>query len=166
VNKGGSSGSGSGGQVSNGGSGSGSGGQTTGTGGSTGSGGDTGSAIEASFKTVKLVLEGGSPFHPCATADCHGANGNAPPGNHLTLRDDADLYKNLTTHISADCGNIPVVNPGKPDQSALVKILKGPCSAKTVRMPLGCLEEQGNCIPPEYIAAIAKWIENGANPNQ
>jgi len=40
----------------------------------------------------------------------------APPGNPLTLAINDQLYANLTTHISKDCGNSAVVNPGKPDQ--------------------------------------------------
>jgi hypothetical protein len=80
----------------------------------------------------------------------------------LNLRVDDELHTRLTTRISANCGNIPVVNPGKPDESALVKILKGPCGP-TARMPLGCVDDQdATCIPADYIAAIEQWIAIGA----
>jgi hypothetical protein len=32
----------------------------------------------------------------------------------------------------------------------------------TPRMPYMCTEQDGNCIPDEYIAAITQWIANGA----
>jgi hypothetical protein len=134
------------------------GGQSTGTGGSGG-----GSTRPATFETVKAVLQGGGPYAPCIS--CHVVGGASPPSNPLILSIDGQLYTNLTTHISKDCGNNPVVNPGKPNQSALVQILKGPCSAVTLRMPLGCTDDQGNCIPADYIAAIAQWIANGAPQN-
>jgi hypothetical protein len=64
--------------------------------------------------------------------------------------------------ISKNCGNFPVVNPGKPQESAIVKILKGPCGT-TPRMPIDCVDDgDSKCVPPEYIAAITQWIANGA----
>lgn len=144
----------------------GNGGATPSTGGSAGARASDssvgGGAVPATFDTVKTVLQGGGPFTPCASAPCHGVGGMAPPGNPLTLAINDQLYTNLTSHISKDCGSIPVVNAGKPDQSALVKVLEGPCSAVTPRMPLGCSDTDGNCIPADYIAAIAKWIAIGA----
>jgi len=86
----------------------------------------------------------------------------APPGNPLSLQDDANLYTNLTTHISQACGNIPVVNPCKPDESALIKLLQGPCGT-TPRMPYQCAGD--GCIPANYIAAVSQWIANGAPQN-
>jgi hypothetical protein len=75
---------------------------------------------------------------------------------------DDQLHMRLTTRISANCGNIPVVNPSKPQESALVKILKGPCGT-TPRMPVGCVNDgDGGCIPDDYIIAIEQWIANGA----
>lgn len=139
-----------------------SGGQSGGAAGSNG-GSTGGNTIPATFETVKTVLQGGGPYAPCASAPCHAVGGMAPPGNPLTLAVNDQLYANLTTHVSKDCGNIPVVNPGKPDQSALVKVLKGPCSAITPQMPLGCSDAQGNCIPDDFVAAIVQWIAAGAS---
>jgi hypothetical protein len=94
---------------------------------------------------------------PCFGAGCHNDDQNP-----LNLRVDDDLYTRLTTRISANCGNIPIVNPGQPDESALIKILEGPCGP-TPRMPLGCVDDQdATCIPPDYIAAIEQWIAMGA----
>jgi hypothetical protein len=96
---------------------------------------------------------------PCIAAPCHAAGGMAPPSDPLTLAIDDQLYTHLTTHISKNCGNVPVVNPCKPDQSALIKVLKGPCGT-TPRMPYQCSTDA--CIPDNYIAALEQWIANGA----
>lgn len=96
---------------------------------------------------------------PCAAAPCHAVGGMAPPGNPLTLQNTPDLYANLTAYVARDCGNLRLVNPGKPEESALLKILKGPCGA-VPRMPYMCSDDA--CIPDEYIAAISQWIANCA----
>lgn len=120
-------------------------------------------AVPATFETVKLVFGGGGGVMPCSAAPCHGVNGVAPPDRPLELppMNDAQLYTNLTTYMSRACGEIKLVTPGNADQSALVRILQGPCG-KTPRMPYGCSAEAGDCIPDEYIAAVAQWIANGA----
>jgi hypothetical protein len=75
---------------------------------------------------------------------------------------DDQLHARLTSRISTSCGNIPVVSPGNPQQSALLKILRGPCGG-TPRMPIGCVEDQDStCIPADYMAAIEQWIAGGA----
>lgn len=125
------------------------------------SGGD--SAIPATFATVKLVFGGGGAVMTCAAAPCHGVGGIAPPGDPLALptNDDALLYTNLTSYVSKACNNMPLVTPGAPAQSALLSILSGPCGT-TPRMPFGCSAEAGDCIPDEYVAAVAQWIADGA----
>jgi hypothetical protein len=122
-----------------------------------------GSAIAPSFETVKLVLGGGGPIMPCSAAPCHGVGGAAPPAKPLALppNNDEQLYANLTSYVSAACGNTKLVTPGNPAQSALVTILTGPCGM-TPRMPYGCSADAGDCIPDEYIAAVRQWIANGA----
>lgn len=124
---------------------------------------DSPSNIPATFATAKLVFGGGGGITTCAAAPCHGINGAAPPDDPLELptNDDDLLYKNLTSYTSKTCGNIKLVDPGNPTQSALIKILKGPCGT-TPRMPYGCSEETGDCIPNEYIEALTQWITNGA----
>lgn len=111
------------------------------------------SAVPATFETFKFVIT----QTPCFGAGCHN-----DAQNPLNLRADDLLYKRVSSHISKNCGNLPIVNPGKPQESALIKILKGPC-APTPRMPVGCVDdEDAKCIPSDYIAAIAQWIANGA----
>ena len=114
--------------------------------------------IAPTFETLKLVLTGTHP--PCNAADCHGPGGPNPL--QYWVKDDDKLYDTLTHHVSADCGNIPVVTPGHPERSALVKVLKGPCSAKVPQMPNGCTPEANNCLPAEYVTAIERWIALGA----
>jgi len=123
-----------------------------------GGSGNTGSTIDPSWATIKAVLTGTHP--PCNAADCHGPGG--PNIFQLPVNDDAALYTSLTGHVSVDCGNIPVVTPGDPSKSALVKVLNGPCSAKVPQMPNGCTPADGNCLEPEYIAAVTTWVANGA----
>jgi hypothetical protein len=125
-----------------------------------GSGGGSGSsAIPPTFATVKLVLAGGGAIMPCASAPCHAAGGNAPPGHPLTLQDTPQLYANMLSFVSSACGNIPLVNPGTPEESALLKILRGPCGA-TPRMPYMCSGDA--CIPDDYIAALSQWVASCA----
>ena len=95
----------------------------------------------------------------CASAPCHAAGGMAPPDNPLTLQDTPALYATMTSYVASACGNIKLVNPGKPDESALIKILQGPCGA-VPRMPYMCSGEA--CIPDDYIAALSQWIANCA----
>jgi hypothetical protein len=123
------------------------------------------STVPATFDTVKLVFGGGGGIMPCSAAPCHGVNGVAPPARPLELppNDDQQLYTNLTTYVSAACNDTKLVTPGNPAQSALITILTGPCGT-TPRMPYGCSAEAGDCIPDEYIAAVAQWIANGAPP--
>lgn len=126
-------------------------------GGSSSGGSGAGPAlVEASFATVRQVVV---QAH-CADASCH--NGEVKP----RLQDDATLHATLTSHISVACGNIPVVTPGNPEQSALVKLLKGPCG-ELPRMPNGCVSEpieEYTCLPPAYIDAIERWVRDGALP--
>jgi len=61
----------------------------------------------------------------------------------------------LFTHVSK-CEDLPLVNPGNPDGSALVKVLEGEC-AKVPQMPLDCIPgEFGTCVPEEYSQAITQ----------
>lgn len=125
--------------------------------------GGSGGAIPATFDTVKLVFGGGGGIMTCAAAPCHGVNGAAPPDHPLELpsNDDQRLYANLLSYVSKACSNTKLVDPCNPAQSALVKILKGPCGA-TPRMPFGCSPQAGDCIPEEYITAVEQWIAAGA----
>lgn len=134
-----------------------------------GTGGGTPAVIDPSFETLKFVISGYRPDINCAAADCH-SGGHEHSNVPLRLVPDDQLYTQLTTHISVKCGNIPVVDPGNPEGSALVKVLKGPCEEVVPpeepipRMPYGCFENEweNNCVEDAYIDAIEQWIANGA----
>jgi hypothetical protein len=126
----------------------------------------TASGIPATFDTVKLVFGGGGPIMSCGAAPCHGVGGAAPPARPLELpsNNDALLYESLRAYVSEACGGRRLVVPGSPEESALMAILRGRCG-ETPRMPYGCTEEAGDCIPSDYIDAVALWITNGAAAN-
>ena len=112
----------------------------------------------ATWDTIKLVLTGTHP--PCNSSICHGGNGKVSLG--FPVNDDAQLYTVLTQYVSKACDDMVLVSPGHPEASALVKVLKGPCSDQVPRMPNGCTDDAGNCVPDDYIAAVEQWIADGA----
>jgi hypothetical protein len=120
--------------------------------------GPPGDPVPATLDTLKLVIQEARP--PCNGADCHGKGTMINP-LAMPTDDDDTLLKNLTTTMSVECGNIPVVTPGDPSKSALVKLLNGPCG-DIPQMPKGCSPTDCNCLPPEYITAITQWVQNGA----
>ena len=124
-----------------------------GSSGSGGNGGSGGGAIEPTFAMVKDVIK-----TSCFGGVCHDL-----PEHPFHLMLDDKLYTTLTTHMTKTCG--PVVKPGSPQDSALVKLLKGPCGG-TDRMPYNkCVEDADEgCVRPEYIAALEQWIAKGAPP--
>ena len=131
-----------------GGAGGNSGGNTTG-----GSGGGGGLMYPPTFETVKAILQSN---YGCSGADCHGGN-----DHNVSLLVNSQLYTTLTTFVSK-CESLPLVTPGMPAQSALLKILKGPCGPIR-QMPDGCVGgEFGNCLQPEEIAPVEQWILMGA----
>ncbi|WP_437324763.1 hypothetical protein [Sorangium sp. So ce381] len=119
---------------------------TGGDGGSTGSG----SEIEPTFETLQFVIQ-----NACFGAGCHNDDMNP-----LNLMIDGELHARVSSHTTKNCGDL--IDPGNPEESGLIKILKGPCGA-TPRMPLECVNEgDSKCIPPDYIEALTQWIADGA----
>ena len=147
----------------------GTGGSGGGSTGGTGSGGDVAVEVEASFETLKFIISGYRPDINCAASDCH-SGGHEHSAVPLRLVPDEGLYEELLSHVSVKCGNMPVVDPGNPANSALVTRLRGPCEdvappEKPIpRMPYGCFENEweNNCVEDAYIAAVEQWIANGA----
>lgn len=109
------------------------------------------------FATFKYVTLNTQP--PCVASDCHGFGTMNP----LTLADDDGMMHSrlLNTRV-AKCGNLPVVTPGNPQQSALITLLKGPCG-ELPRMPYECTPDF-DCVPDDYIALIEEWVRLGAPP--
>ncbi|HEY5960428.1 MAG TPA: hypothetical protein VIV60_27935 [Polyangiaceae bacterium] len=138
-------------------------GGTGGTGGATAAG-DT-SRIPPTFDTVKTILT--ENVTSCVGSDCHGGH---PARLNLQVND--GLLGRLTSSDSKLCG-MPIVDPGRPNNSAIVKVLREGCGTVTPnclvgtacipRMPIGCTEGF-DCISEEYIKAIEQWITDGAKP--
>ena len=123
-----------------------------GAGGAAGSAaGSGGSAPQPTFEGVKTMIQGS-----CFGGLCHDLTEHP-----LKLKLDDALYTTLTTYSTKHCG--PLVKIGSPQESALVKLLKGPCG-ETERMPYGKCVQDGDegCVSPEVIAAIEQWIMSGA----
>ncbi len=100
----------------------------------------------------------------CSGGLCHDFG----PEHPFYFKDDANLYKALTTHYSDDCA-MPVITAGNPEQSALIKLLKEPCGTLG-RMPLDeCAndapQDSDFCVRPPLVAALEQWIKNGAPEN-
>lgn len=97
----------------------------------------------------------------CLGADCHGGT----PA-HVSFVTDEGLYDRLLNTESENCLDessmpMPLVVPGDPQASALIKILKEPCG-NAGRMPGGECIEGSDCLNAEYVQFLEEWISNGA----
>ncbi|HEX2875820.1 MAG TPA: hypothetical protein VHP33_31435 [Polyangiaceae bacterium] len=132
-------------------------------GGSSGSGGGGGSA--AAFGPVQSLLA-----MSCKGGKCHDA---ASMQMDFTTAD--GLYMRLTSPIPNDIPHCPgdaLVNKGMPDQSLLVRVLKGStmCSKagggmeQIARMPDHCGEGGNNppCLTEMQIKVVSDWVAAGA----
>lgn len=136
------------------------GGSGSGMGGS-GAGGAEPSGIPPTFETFKLIIQ----EYQCIGSDCHGGN----EFNPLNLVRDDGLYERITTFVSTKCEDLPFIDPGNPEGSALMRVITGPCGNLMQAvpgapvMPPGCTPgEGGGCIPPEHVAPVEEWIRLGA----
>jgi hypothetical protein len=132
-----------------GGSSSGGGGGAAGSGGGAAGSGD--GTPQPTFEGVKAMIQ----------ASCFGGLCHDLAEHPLKLKIDDALYTTLTTYSTEHCG--PLVKVGSPQESALVKLLKGPCG-ETERMPYGKCNQDGDegCVSPAAIAALEQWITSGA----
>ncbi|HTQ04192.1 MAG TPA: hypothetical protein VMI54_10055 [Polyangiaceae bacterium] len=118
------------------------------------------SAPAPTFCNFKFVITNVSP--PCSGAlPCHGPGGGGVNPLEIPTMDDATLMHNMETVISPDCGNIPIIKPGDPANSALTKVLTTGCSANVPTMPYMC-DPTSNCVPKNYEQQIEAWIAAGA----
>jgi len=110
----------------------------------------------------ECIIEAG-----CQSSICHG--GEVPlllidTWENFPRREDHSPYDKLTdtllNYTVEQCSNSPLVDPGNPQNSAIVKALGRQCDDPDWGMPDGCLETP--CIPQTYIDFIAEWIEAGA----
>ncbi|HYQ42670.1 MAG TPA: hypothetical protein VER11_11905 [Polyangiaceae bacterium] len=114
-----------------------------------------GPTVEASFATVKAMIN-----MSCFGGGCHGE-----AGNPLQMEIDDKLYGTLMSHMTAHCGKL--VNTTSPADSALVKLLLADCGG-TPRMPYhSCWdgdkpEDNPTCVPTATVDAVKAWIMKGA----
>lgn len=69
-----------------------------------------------------------------------------------------DQYDILMTRIVEQCGNLPLVKPFEPENSAILKVTKHECG--DLAMPKGCTDP--DCIGEEKRTALYNWIAAGA----
>lgn len=86
--------------------------------------------------------------------NCH-TGATAPRG--LRLDSEENSYAFLVSHGADEIPTLMRVNPGKPDESYLVKKLEGAADIVGARMPLG-----GPYLSQEQIDQVRSWIANGA----
>ncbi len=86
--------------------------------------------------------------------NCH-TGVNAPRG--LRLDSEENSYAFLVSRTADEVPTLMRVNPGKPDDSYLVKKLEGTADIVGARMPLG-----GPYLSQEQIDQVRSWIANGA----
>ncbi len=106
-----------------------------------------------SFSTVAPILASN-----CATGGCH--TGNPPAGAPHSF--DADLAYQVVGMASDQVASMPLVDPGKPENSYLLHKLKGSAGAVggiASRMPLNAQP-----LSDDDIATIEAWIAAGALP--
>lgn len=86
--------------------------------------------------------------------NCH-TGANAPRG--LRLDSEENSYAFLVSHSADEIPTLMRVNPGKPDESYLIKKVEGAADIVGARMPLG-----GPYLSQEQIDQLRSWIANGA----
>ena len=104
---------------------------------------------DASYMTVRFVVDRG-----CGVSICHGGE------EDFVLMDNSNLHDTLMNTIIPECGDIPLVTPFSPENSALDRLLREDCG-ELPQMPKECIEGD-SCIPQEYRDRITQWITNGA----
>lgn len=109
----------------------------------------------------------------CGGTNCHGVSRQAENTLHLEGRSDADVLAELTKATDRLDGSVRVV-PGDASKSFLVAKVKGdyagfPCVSVTDKKKVGhCGDRMPGPPNPALcaneIAAIEKWIADGAKP--
>lgn len=107
----------------------------------------------------------------CGNSICHGGteklclakDGDRVGGEGSNCLPGTTLHATLLATQVKECENLPLVNPGKPSESALVRLISRQCGEFV--MPANCPpEEQGypTCWPEYAILDVSAWIANGA----
>lgn len=116
-------------------------------------GNSSASSSSASENAVTLAQLQQNIFGAICT-NCH-TGANAPRG--LRLDSEENSYAFLVSRTADEIPTLMRVNPGKPDDSYLIKKLEGSADIVGARMPLG-----GPYLSQEQIDQVRTWIANGA----
>jgi hypothetical protein len=119
-------------------------------------GNSSASSSSASENAVTLAQLQQNIFGAICT-NCH-TGANAPRG--LRLDSEENSYAFLVNRSADEIPTLMRVNPGKPDDSYLIKKLEGSADIVGARMPLG-----GPYLSQEQIDQVRSWIANGAPRN-
>jgi hypothetical protein len=98
----------------------------------------------------------------CGLPACHGGG---VEGQDLVYTDISTLHNVLLTTIVPECMGNPLVKPGDPANSALLKLPNWDCtdpSGGPFVMPQGCIDDP--CLQPAELSSITAWIMAGATP--
>ncbi|HSC68223.1 MAG TPA: hypothetical protein VLC79_11055 [Cellvibrio sp.] len=120
---------------------------------SSSNGNSSASSSSASENAVTLAQLQQNIFGAICT-NCH-TGATAPRG--LRLDSEENSYAFLVGRNADEMPTLMRVNPGKPDESYLVKKLEGAADIIGARMPLG-----GPYLSQEQIDQVRSWIANGA----
>lgn len=113
----------------------------------------SGSSSSAADDGVTLAQLQQTIFGAMCT-NCH-TGANAPRG--LRLDSEENSYAFLVNRSADEIPTLMRVNPGKADDSYLIKKLEGSADIVGARMPLG-----GPYLAQEQIDQVRSWIANGA----
>ena len=92
----------------------------------------------------------------CALSGCH-AGGNPRVGMSL---EDGLAFSNIVNVVSVERSDLLRVDPGNPEQSYLLKKVRGDADIVSARMPLG-----RDALSDDDIELIRQWIADGALDN-
>ena len=95
----------------------------------------------------------------CGNIICHLPNYNPPDYSNR----DGTLYDTLLTWRVAQCDDAPIVVPGDPDASAMIRLVKRQCGS--LFMPTTCEPDRNPCIYPDELEVFESWIRGGALPD-
>jgi hypothetical protein len=111
--------------------------------------------LPATSVTFNQIADAGILYSSCAQGACH-VPGYQPPD---LSNSKGNLYELLTKTPISHCGNLMLVVPGVPAQSALLKIVKHQCANGWVMPPL---VPENPTIDQSDVAALESWIAAGA----
>lgn len=76
------------------------------------------------------------------------------------------LHTELTSYLVPECEGHPLVTPGDPTKSSILKLIKAECSknGEPFFMPVTCGEPP--CFPEDWVQSISLWIAAGAPMDQ